>query len=62
MLGLLKYFVEPYNGKGKKGIVNVRINGIKTPCKINDDIADAYCIASYGFLHPSMQKLKEECF
>lgn len=62
MLGLLKYFIEPYNGKGKKGIVNVKINGIKTPCKINDDIADAYCIACYGYLHPSMQKLKEEKF
>ena len=62
MLGLLKYFVEPYKGRGTKGVVNIKINGVKTPCKINDDIADAYCIASYGFLHPSMQKLKEENF
>ena len=62
MLGLLKYFVEPYKGRGTKGVVNVRINGVKTRCKINDDIADAYCIACYGFIHPGMQKLKEENF
>lgn len=62
MLGMLKYFIEPYKGRGTKGVVNIKINGVKTPCKINDDIADAYCIASYGFLHPSMQKLKEENF
>lgn len=61
-LGMLKYFIEPYKGKGAKGVVNVRINGIKTRCKINDDMADAYCIACYGFIHPSMQKLKEENF
>lgn len=62
MLGMLKYFIEPYKGSGTKGVVNVRINGVKTRCKINDDIADAYCIACYGFIHPSMQKLKEENF
>lgn len=60
--GLLKKIVIPYKGRGTKGIVNVRINGVKTPCKINDDIADAYCIACYGFIHPTMQKLKEENF
>nr|DAX35109.1 MAG TPA: HOLLIDAY JUNCTION RESOLVASE [Bacteriophage sp.] len=62
MKGLLKKIVIPYKGRGTKGIVNVRINGVKTPCKINDDIADAYCIACYGFIHPTMQKLKEENF
>ena len=62
MLGMLKYFIEPYEGRGTKGVINVKINGVKTPCRINDDIADAYCIASYGYLHPSMQKLKEESF
>lgn len=62
MLGMLKYFIEPYKGRGTKGVVNVRINGVKTRCKINDDIADAYCIACYGFMRPSMQKLKEENF
>jgi hypothetical protein len=60
--GLLKKIVIPYKGRGTKGVVNVKINGVKTRCKINDDIADAYCIACYGFIHPSMQKLKEENF
>lgn len=60
--GLLKKIVIPYKGRGTKGIVNVRINGVKTPCKINDDIADSYCIAMYGFLPKSKQKLKEENF
>lgn len=60
--GLLNRIIEPYNGKGKKGIVNVKINGKKVPCKINDDIADSYCICQYGFLPKSKQKLKLETF
>lgn len=60
--GLLKYIAEPYFGRGTKGIINVKINGKKTPCKINDDLADSYCIAMYGFLPKSKQKLKEEKF
>lgn len=60
--GLLNRLVEPYNGKGKKGIIPVKINGEKVPCKINDDIADSYCICMYGFLPKSKQKLKLETF
>lgn len=60
--GLLNRLVEPYNGKGKKGIIPVKIDGEKVPCKINDDIADSYCICMYGFLPKSKQKLKLETF
>lgn len=60
--GLLKHIVEPYTGRGKQGIINIKINGKKTPCKINDDLADSYCIAMYGFLPEHKQKLKEEKF
>lgn len=60
--GLLKHIVEPYTGRGKQGVINIKINGKKTPCKINDDLADSYCIAMYGFLPEHKQKLKEEKF
>lgn len=60
--GLLKHIAEPYNGRGKQGVINIKINGKKTPCKINDDLADSYCIAMYGFLPEHKQKLKEEKF
>lgn len=60
--GLLKYIVEEYKGKGTKGVINVKIDGEKVPCKINDDIADSYCIAAYGFLPEKQQRLKEEKF
>ena len=60
--GLLKYIAEPYTGRGKQGVINIKINGKKTPCKINDDLADSYCIAMYGFLPEHKQKLKEEKF
>lgn len=60
--GLLKYIVEEYKGRGKKGVLNVKIEGQKVPCKINDDLADSYCIAMYGFLPKEKQKLKEEKF
>lgn len=60
--GLLKYIAEEYNGKGKQGVINIKINGKKVPCKINDDLADSYCIAMYGYLPKGKQKLKEECF
>lgn len=60
--GLLRFIIEPYKGRAKKGIVNVNIDGTKTPCKINDDLADSYCIAMYGYLPKSKQKLKEEKF
>lgn len=60
--GFLNRLVEPYNGKGKKGIIPVKIDGEKVPCKINDDIADSYCICMYGFLPKSKQKLKLETF
>lgn len=60
--GLLKHIAEPYKGRGTKGVIQVKINGEKVPCKINDDVADSYCIAMYGFLPESKQKLKEEKF
>lgn len=60
--GLLRFIIEPYKGRATKGIVNVNIDGTKTPCKINDDLADSYCIAMYGFLPEHKQKLKEEKF
>lgn len=60
--GLLKYIVEEYKGKGTKGVINVKICGEKVPCKINDDMADSYCIAMYGFIPKTKQKLKEETF
>lgn len=68
--GLLKHIAEEYKGRGKKGIINVKMDVIegnrkvrkKVPCKINDDVADSYCIALYGFLPKGKQKLKEETF
>ena len=60
--GLLRFIIEPYEGRATKGIVNVNIDGTKTPCRINDDLADSYCIAMYGYLPKSKQKLKEEKF
>jgi Holliday junction resolvasome RuvABC endonuclease subunit len=61
-IGLLERIIKPYEGRGKKGIIPVRIKGKKVPCEIIDDIADSYCIAKYGFLPKSKQKLKEERF
>ena len=60
--GLLKYIAEPYKGRGEKGVIRVKIDGQRVPCKINDDLADSYCIALYGFLPKTKQKLKEEKF
>lgn len=60
--GFLSYIVEEYKGKGKEGVINVKIEGKRVPCKINDDLADSYCIALYGYLPKSKQKLKEEKF
>lgn len=60
--GLLKYIAEEYKGKGTKGVINVKIGAERVPCKINDDMADSYCIAMYGFIPKTKQKLKEETF
>ena len=68
--GLLKHIVKEYKGRGKKGIIDVKMevtegNKIvkkKVPCEINDDLADSYCIALYGYLPKTKQKLKEERF
>lgn len=60
--GLLKYIAEPYKGRGEKGVIKVKIDGKRVPCKINDDLADSYCIAMYGFLPKTKQKLEEEKF
>lgn len=60
--GLLKYIVEEYKGRGKKGVIPVNMNGKKVLCKINDDMADSYCIAKYGLLPEEQRKLKLEEF
>lgn len=68
--GLLKHIAEEYKGRGKKGIIDVKMDVVeggkkvkkKVPCKINDDLADSYCIAMYGCLPKGKQKLKEETF
>lgn len=68
--GLLKHIVKEYKGRGKKGIIDVKMEVLegnkivkkKVPCEINDDLADSYCIALYGYLPETKQKLKEERF
>lgn len=60
--GLLKYIAEEYEGKGKKGVIWANKGGQKIRCKINDDLADSYCIAMYGFLPEKEQKLQREEF
>lgn len=62
--GLLKHIAEPYKGKSTKGVIKVNMGPTEgvVNCKINDDVADSICIAKYGFLPKSKQKLKEECF
>ena len=65
--GLLKYIAEEYKGKGEKGVIwanRTLTDGKKEKVrvKINDDLADSYCIAMYGFLPENKQKLKEETF
>lgn len=68
--GFLKYIVKEYKGRGKKGIIDVKMEVTeggkkvkkKVPCEINDDLADSYCIALYGYLPKSKQKFKEEKF
>lgn len=60
--GLLKYIAKPYQGRGKAGIIDVKINGERVPCEINDDLADSYCIAKYGFLPDNYKKLNLEKF
>ena len=65
--GLLHWIAEVYEGRGEKGIIwanRTLTDGKKEKVriKINDDLADSYCIAMYGFLPKSRQKLKEETF
>lgn len=65
--GLLHWIAEEYKGRGEKGVIwaNRRsVDGKKERIriKINDDLADSYCIAMYGFLPKGRQKLKEEKF
>lgn len=62
--GLLKHIAYQYKGKSTKGVIKVNMGlteGIVN-CRINDDVADSICIAMYGFLPKSKQKLKEEKF
>ena len=60
--GILRLFVEEYQGRGEKGILRVNMDGRKARVKVNDDLCDSYCIAMYGFLPKRKQKLKEETF
>ena len=65
--GLLSWIAEEYKGKGEKGVIwanRTLTDGKKEKVrvKINDDLADSYCIAMYGFLPNGKQKLKEEKF
>lgn len=57
--GLMKYIAIPYNGHGKKGVIVINKNGKKKKYKVDDDAADSYCIAKYGFLPAEKQKLKQ---
>lgn len=64
--GLLHWIAEEYEGRGEKGVIwanrTVRGHKEKVRIKVNDDLADSYCIALYGFLPKNKQKLKEERF
>ena len=65
--GLLYWIAEEYEGRGEKGVIwaTRRFAGggkEKVRIKVNDDLADSYCIAMYGFLPKNKQKLKEERF
>lgn len=65
--GLLHWIAEEYEGRGEKGVIwanRTLTDGKKEKVrvKINDDLADSYCIAMYGFLPENKQKLKEERF
>lgn len=65
--GLLRCIAEEYKGKGEKGVIwanRTLTDGKKEKVriKVNDDLADSYCIALYGFLPKNKQKLKEEKF
>ena len=65
--GLLHHIAEEYKGRGEKGVIwanRTLTDGKKEKVrvKINDDLADSYCIAMYGFLPENKQKLKEEKF
>lgn len=65
--GLFHWIAEEYEGRGEKGVIwanRTLTDGKKEKVrvKINDDLADSYCIAMYGFLPGNKQKLKEERF
>lgn len=55
-LGLLKKVLIPYGGKGKKGVVAVR----GRTYTVDDDAADAACIALYGFSDGPLKLQLEE--
>ena len=65
--GLLHWIAEEYKGRGEKGVIWANKRSVdgkkeKVRIKINDDLADSYCIAMYGFLPEGKRKLKEEKF
>lgn len=65
--GLLHWIAEEYKGRGEKGVIWANRHSVdgkkeRIRIKINDDLADSYCIAMYGFLPKGKQKLKEEKF
>lgn len=53
--GLLKHILIPYDGRGKKGVITIKGKRYL----IDDDAADAACMALYGFL-PGPLKLQLE--
>lgn len=59
-MGLLWEIAEPYEGRGKKGVVMVKYKGSRIRCKLNDNKADAYCISLFGYRYP--ERLKEGAF
>lgn len=62
--GRLSYIVDKYEGKGNKGVISAfnKRTGERYRAKLNDNRADSICIAEYGFLTESEQKLQLERF
>lgn len=62
--GRLKYICEENVGKRRNGVVMVkeRHTGRTKEVYVNDNIADSFCIALYGFLPEEKQKLQLERF
>lgn len=63
-IGLLNRIVDDCVGKKKNGVIwaRERATGVRKKVHVNDNLADSYCIAKYGFLPKEKQKLQEEKF